>query len=59
MTAHAVGGMSVRQARSLAVRLTAMRKAWKKSWPGCRIDSSAFVEKVSGSRLAAREQRSL
>jgi hypothetical protein len=32
----------------------AMRKAWKKSWPGCRIDSSAFVEKVSGSRLGCR-----
>ncbi len=25
-------------------------KAWKESWPGCRIDASAFVEKVSGSR---------
>jgi hypothetical protein len=22
------------------------------SWPGCRIDTSAFVEKVSGGRLA-------
>src|SRR5258708_2583105 len=41
----------VRQARSHAVRPTAMRKAWKKSWPVCRIDTSAFVERVSGSRL--------
>lgn len=49
-----LSGMSVRfvrQAGSHAVRPTAMRKAWKKSWPGCRIDTSAFVEKVSGSRL--------
>jgi hypothetical protein len=23
----------------------------EKAWPGCRIDESAFVEKVSGGRL--------
>jgi hypothetical protein len=28
------------------------RKAWKQSWPGCRIAPSAFVENVSGSRLS-------
>ena len=52
-TCHSVSGMSVRfvrQARSHAVRLTAMRKAWKSLGPGCRIDTSAFVVKVSDSR---------
>jgi hypothetical protein len=24
-------------------------RLWKKSWPGCRIDTGAFVEKLSGS----------
>ena len=28
-------------------------EAWKQSWPGCRIDASAFVEKVSGSGSVA------
>ena len=45
-TDSADGGMSVRfvrQDRSHA-------EAWRQSWPGCRIDASAFVEKVSGSR---------
>jgi MFS family permease len=46
---HGISVRFVRQARSHAVRPTAMRKAWKKSWLGCRIDTSAFVEKVSGS----------
>jgi hypothetical protein len=25
-------------------------EAWKQSWPECRIETGAFVEKVSGSR---------
>ena len=29
----------------------AMRKGLEKSWPGRRLDTSAFVERVSGSPL--------
>lgn len=29
--------------------LMAMADGMEKSWPGCRLDTSAFVEKLSGS----------
>jgi hypothetical protein len=36
-----------------------MWKAQKKSWPRCRIDTSAFVEQVSGSRLGCQRAKEL
>jgi hypothetical protein len=51
-SAGAVGVMDQARAPRGIERADRLRceRHWKKSWPGCRIDASVFVEKVSGSR---------